>query len=105
MSINKPKAERPRKSNRKSSGSSSKYKSIFAQNQVEDQDVDFSQVEAESVKAAIHAVISDGDAISFSLTSDGGALAVTVLSGGERHKAYAHKISEIEDLLEALAQG
>lgn len=49
--------------------------------------------------AAITAWTSRGAAIVLGTTSDGGALAVTLLENGERHKLYAASRDELERLL------
>lgn len=50
---------------------------------------DVSGIDADEVMHLLNMVVKSGDCLCFSLTSDGGALALTVLSGGVRHKAYA----------------
>jgi len=44
-----------------------------------------------------------GDALTFGRTSDGGAVAITVLSDGGREKAYAATQEELNALIVALA--
>lgn len=43
-----------------------------------------------------------GNAITFGLTSDGGAVSVTMLAGGDRRKFYASSLEELEDLLKRI---
>ena len=64
---------------------------------------DLNRVDAESVRDAVYNVTAAGDMISFTLTSDGGAICVSVTSKGERHKAYASTTEDLEDLLTALS--
>ena len=53
------------------------------------------------VVAAINAVIEAGDMVSFTQTTDGGAICVCVLHNREPHKAYAKDMEELTDILEA----
>lgn len=46
-----------------------------------------------------------GNAITLGRTSDGGALSVTLLAGGERKKLYAANADELDQLLTAIAGG
>jgi len=47
-------------------------------------------------------VVSAGDAIMVSSTSDGGAMVVTVLAGDSREKAYAAGQMELNGIFEAI---
>ncbi len=51
---------------------------------------------------AIESVTAAGDLISFTRTSDGGALCITITTNGERLKQYAATDKEMVDLLESL---
>ncbi len=51
---------------------------------------------------AIESVTADGDMISFTRTSDGGALCITITTGGERYKQYASTDAELNDLINSL---
>lgn len=51
---------------------------------------------------AIDQVIDDGDAIILSRTSDGGAIAVTILTGNERVKEYASSQVELDRIVDFL---
>lgn len=53
--------------------------------------------------AIIDAAAAEGDALTFGRTSDGGAVAITVLSDGGREKAYAATQEELNALIVALA--
>lgn len=67
---------------------------------------DVSSIDADEVKHLLSVVVANGDCACFSLTSDGGALAITILSGGTRHKAYAATadgfLERASELLETL---
>jgi hypothetical protein len=67
-------------------------------------DISWTNVDGPTIKRCIVAVTSTGDAITFGRTSDGGALAVTVLSGQERHKLYAAEVDEAEDMLRSIEE-
>lgn len=51
---------------------------------------------------AIRMALSAGIGVTFSATSDGGAVSVTVYDGGERLRSYAASAEEFVELLEAL---
>lgn len=51
---------------------------------------------------AIDAVIDEGDAIIISRTSDGGAIAVTILTGQDRVKEYAGDQLELDRIIDVL---
>ena len=51
---------------------------------------------------AVYAVTNFGDAITFGLTSDGGAFYVGVLSGGEVTRFYLDSLERLEDTLQGL---
>lgn len=59
-------------------------------------------LDASVLLATVLAVVRGGGAIMFGLTSDGGALCITLLDGGERHKEYLHTSEEISWFLEAV---
>lgn len=65
-------------------------------------EVDLSGLASEQVSNTIIAVVRGGGAIMFGVTSDGGALCLTLLDGGERHKEYLHTADEILYALEAI---
>lgn len=67
-------------------------------------EIAWKDVDGPSIKRCIAAVTSTGDAITFGRTSDGGALAVTILSGAERHKLYASQVEEAEDMLRSIEE-
>lgn len=55
--------------------------------------------EADTLWRAIDEVTRRGDALMFSLTRDGGAVVLTVMSGDDRIKSYATGPEEIAALL------
>ena len=55
--------------------------------------------EADALWRAVCAVTEAGDAIMFGKTRDGGALVVTLMSGDERIKQYAHTEEQVAKLL------
>lgn len=67
---------------------------------------DLDSLDDGEVALLVRRVAKEGDACVFSLTSDGGALCVTVLQGVVRHKCYASTVEEAyvkwTDLLETL---
>lgn len=54
--------------------------------------------------AAVAAVTEDGAALLFSRTSDGGALALTVLVDGAAHKLYPASVAELREALQLLVK-
>lgn len=52
-------------------------------------------IDAALLADAIAAAISDGVAVLFAATRDGGAVVITVLDGDKRHKAYASNAGEL----------
>lgn len=63
--------------------------------------ITWAQVDGPTIKRAIDAITSCGDAITFGRTSDGGALSITILSGADRPKFYASEVDEAVDMLAA----
>ena len=61
--------------------------------------VQFGEADAELVRNCIEAIITDGDAVMFGQTSDGGALSVSVYSGGARQQFYCTNLDQIQNLL------
>lgn len=59
---------------------------------------------APAIAALIRLVVSKGDALSFSLTSDGGQLCITRLHDREPSKVYIPKEASITEALIALAE-
>lgn len=57
----------------------------------------------ESLKAAISGWTRQGNAITFGRTSDGGALSISLLTGGKPFKLYAADADELEALLTRIA--
>lgn len=67
-----------------------------------DSEADVRGANPELVWAAVCAVMAEGGAVMFGTTSDGGALCITVLDGGDRHKEYCHDADEINYFLESV---
>jgi hypothetical protein len=63
---------------------------------------DCTKLDTETLQNAIGTVTAAGDLISFTLTQDGGALCISVVSNGERYKQYAATMQAANDILEAL---
>jgi len=67
---------------------------------------DASDVDADELAWFLLKVVGHGDCACFTLTSDGGALSITVIQGDTRHKAYAKDSEELiercHDLLDEL---
>jgi hypothetical protein len=61
--------------------------------------IHWSSCDARVLQAAIVAATEDGAAVLLSKTSDGGALALQILSGSARYKYYASNTVELDDLL------
>lgn len=53
---------------------------------------------------AIDAILEAGAALLVGRTSDGGAVAITLLDGGERHRAYVGTQAELDDAFDRLTQ-
>jgi hypothetical protein len=62
----------------------------------------FCQVAGDTLRDTVAAVVSNGDAILFGRTSDGGALSVRVLSDGSVDVWYPTDASELQELLDGL---
>ena len=60
---------------------------------------DMSAVDADGLKDAIVAWVGRGYAITFGRTSDGGAVGVHLLAGGEKKSRYFAEVSQLEDFL------
>jgi hypothetical protein len=63
---------------------------------------DFGGCDPKLVVAAVDAVLAAGWGVTFSRTSDGGALAITIYAGNERYRAYAASDAEVTRSLEAM---
>lgn len=64
--------------------------------------VQWSGVDSAVKSDAIDAVTALGDGILFGSSADGGVLVVTVYSGGQAHRKYAHDAEEAEILLSSI---
>lgn len=64
--------------------------------------IKWSSCDPRALQAAIVSATEDGAALLFSKTSDGGALALQVLSGTARYKYYAADTEDLDDLLRAM---
>jgi len=67
-----------------------------------DQALSYGQVGADLLQECISAVTSRGDALLLGRTTDGGALSIHVLSGGQASKFYVTDASELMELLQGL---
>lgn len=65
--------------------------------------LDWDAADPHQLLAAIVNWTRSGNAVTLGRTSDGGALSLTLLCGGERLKRYASDATELELLLKALA--
>lgn len=66
-------------------------------------------VNKELLAVAILSAVEHGCALMFGATRDGGAVALTLLDGNDRHKLYPQNVQELDqalqDLVESLAPG
>lgn len=83
------------------SGNPSRYSFMKPAREPESR-VRIEHADPQTLTDAIARVMANGDLISFTYTSDGGAICISVISGGSRHKVYAASIRELTDVLEAL---
>lgn len=60
---------------------------------------DFQHVSAENLRDAVASWVSRGYAITFGLTSDGGAIGVHLLAGGKKKSEYFGNVAKLEDFL------
>lgn len=65
--------------------------------------ISWSCAEPRVLQDAIVGATEDGAAVLLSKTSDGGALALQILSGSERYKYYLADSVEVDDLLRMMA--
>ncbi len=61
-------------------------------------------VDPTMVGEAVLRIVGFGDAILFGLTSDGGALRITIFDGDHRHNLYASGPEEVSALLDQVAK-
>lgn len=62
-------------------------------------------VDAETLRDCVAAWTARGHAITFGLTSDGGAASVTLLAGGQRQSRYFTEVADFEDFLKVVTAG
>lgn len=62
------------------------------------------EADADTLWRTICEVTAAGDALTLSITRDGGAVVLTVLSGDERVRQYAHGAEEIAELLQLVRE-
>lgn len=67
--------------------------------------VSLGTVDAETLRDAIVSWVELGHAITIGKTSDGGAIAVTLLAGGQRTSKYYADVAAFEDFLVSLRDG
>lgn len=65
--------------------------------------IQWADVSADTLAQAVAHWTEGGHAITFGCTSDGGALSISLLSGGKPFKLYAATAEEAEALLERVA--
>ncbi len=53
---------------------------------------------------AVRAVLVNGDAVLFGLTSDGGAVRVQTFEGSAKHSRYATNVDELNTILDSLRE-
>lgn len=62
------------------------------------------ELDADELAGFVETVVGHGDCVAFTLTSDGGALSITVIQGDTRHKAYAATPQEAIDRFTFMSQ-
>jgi hypothetical protein len=67
-----------------------------------DRSLSYSQVSGSLLSECVARVTDRGDAVLFGRTTDGGALSIHVLAGGEATKFYVTDASELMELLQGL---
>lgn len=83
------------------SQATSRYSGLAASRQQEAPT--FVSVVGDQLGRALDLVTSNGDAILIARTSDGGAVALTLLEGDDRHKLYATSQDELDRIFEELS--
>lgn len=81
-------------------GRSSVYAALHGKSA--DRGLSYGQVSGDLLSEAVQRVTERGDAILFGRTTDGGALSVHILAGGEASKFYVTDGSELMELLTGL---
>lgn len=79
------------------------WQDAFIVSDAPDQLIDWDAADPHQLLAAIVNWTRGGNAVTFGRTSDGGALSLTLLHGGERLKRYASNAEDLAQLLVALA--
>lgn len=67
-----------------------------------DRSLSYGQVSGSLLSECVERVTNRGDAILFGRTTDGGALSIHILAGGEASKFYVTDASELMELLQGL---
>ena len=83
----------------KSAGSSASRYGRLGDSRGAAEKASWEDADQEELWRTIIAVTEAGDALTLSKTMDGGAVSLTILSGSERIRNYAHGADEIADLL------
>lgn len=65
--------------------------------------IDMAAVDSDTLADAIASWTGRGYAITFGRTSDGGALGVHLLAGGEKRSRYFTDVAELENFLQVIA--
>lgn len=79
------------------------WQDAFVISSAPDEVIDWDAADPHQLLAAIVNWTRSGNAVTFGRTSDGGALSLTLLCGGERLKRYASNAEDLAQLLTALA--
>lgn len=82
-----------------------RWQDAFVLSAAPDELIDWDAADPELLLRAVVNWTRAGNALTFGRTSDGGALSVTLLHGGERLKRYAGTADDLRDLLTAVAGG
>lgn len=64
----------------------------------------WSDCDADSLLAAVHAATEDGAAILLGKTQDGGALTIQVWNAAGRHKLYPASMAELSEALQVIEE-
>lgn len=77
---------------------------FLAGKQEEREPISLRNCDPEQLHAAIAAWTDQGHAITFGRTSDGGAVSVSLLAGGQRKSQYFPEVAALEDFLALVAR-
>lgn len=98
-------ADRMEAQKRTRTGNGSKYGLDSAMGKPEGSAAEFVEaVNVELLRDAIARIVGAGDALMFSATSDGGALVMLVMEGGDKRKVYITSDTKLHDVLKSIVQ-